>query len=117
MKSLPRAIIFGFFLAAASLSFANKESLPAGDAYPVIVRQVPPEYPKELVKERINGEVIIEFIVEKDGTVQTTKIVRQTKEAFGLAAQACVRKWTFKPGLKAGVPVRCLMQIPITFKY
>ena len=115
MKFLPyllRSCLLATFFGIAQ---GKDEPWPAGDAVPIVVKQVPPDYPKELAKKRIKGEAVVEFVVEKDGTVQTGKIVSQTDELFGRAALACVKKWKFKPGTKAGAPVRVLMQVPIQF--
>jgi len=88
-------------------------TLANGDALPVPMVQAFPVYPKEMKKVR--GKVVVDFIIEKDGSVQAATALEATSPQFAEAAVACVKKWKFKPGLRAGVPVRTHMQVPILF--
>jgi protein TonB len=88
----------------------------AGDSPPVVRFQVRPHYPKELAEQKKEGEVLVEFFVEKDGSVNDARVLRQTNAAFGKAAVECVKRWKFDPALKAGTPVRARMQVPLVFE-
>jgi len=91
-------------------------NLDAGDVLPAPKYQVRPIYPKEMVDQKVRGEVLVDFVVGEDGNVNFAKVIRQTNEQFGEAAVDCVRQWKFKPGLRAGVPVKTRMQVPIVFE-
>jgi len=99
----------------ASPSAASDTSLPPGDSLPVVTYQLRPYYPKEMADTKARGEVLVDFIIDKDGSVQAAFAAQQTNPLFGDAAVACVKQWKFHPGLKAGVPVRVHMQVPILF--
>lgn len=68
--------------------------------------------------EGIQGTVVVQFVIEKDGTVTNAKVVRSPHEAFskeGVRVVMSMPKWT--PGKKDGKPVRVTHTIPIRFKY
>jgi TonB family protein len=113
VKTRLRTILAAVILAIGAVAHAG---LAPGDAFPVVLKQVPPVDPRPNAKVRIHTEVVVEFVVEKDGTVQIAKVVSQSERPYRTAALEAVKKWTFKPGLKAGVPVRCLMKVPIVFE-
>ncbi len=79
------------------------------------------EYPKEAIKNDTEGTVVIQFIVEKDGSITGSKIVRDIGYGCGEAAKATIdkmnemeKKWT--PGLQRGQLVRVLFTLPVKFK-
>jgi protein TonB len=93
----------------------SEDAKARGDAQAVTLHVVPAIYPIKMLANKVSGSVLVEYIVECDGTVQIAKAIQQTNEEFGQAAIACVKKWKFKPGLKAGIPVRTRNQIPLVF--
>jgi TonB family protein len=62
-----------------------------------------------------NGDALVEFTVEHDGSVHNVVIVRATNEAFGQAAAGAIARWKFRPGTIDGQPVRTRMQQPFGF--
>jgi TonB family protein len=88
----------------------------AVDAQPVPTFQVRPHFPKEMIEQKVRGEVLVDFVVGEDGGVYSANVIRQTNDQFGLAAVACVTQWRFKPGLKAGIAVKTHLQVPIIFE-
>jgi TonB family protein len=86
----------------------------SGDTAPEPLKQVAPEYPFKYIG-KVSGRAVVEFIIEKDGSVQLVRIKSQTDPLFGDAAAAAIKKWHFKPGQKAGLPVRCAMEMPFEF--
>jgi zinc protease len=85
------------------------------DALPAPISQKTPSYPIEMAGKKTAGDVVVEFFVEPDGSVQEAKAIMQTNEFFGRAAVDTVKQWKFKPGLKNGRAVRCRMRVPISF--
>ncbi len=75
------------------------------------------KYP-ELAKEtRIEGVVVVQFVVEKDGSITDVKIMRDIGGGCGEEAVRVVKmmpKWI--PGKQRGRPVRVLFNLPIRFK-
>jgi protein TonB len=50
----------------------------------------------------INGTVVVEFIINTEGDVIQTQVVRSSHREFEMPALQAVQKWKFKPGKKQG---------------
>jgi TonB family protein len=74
-----------------------------------------PEYEKSM---NIEGTVLIQFIIEKDGTPTNFKIFRGVANGAGLdsaALMACKQLGRFNPGKQDGIPQRVYSGMPIKF--
>jgi len=60
--------------------------------------------------------VRVEFIVDTAGYVVNPVIIDSTHPGFNGPALEGVRKWKFRPGMKAGRKVNTRMQVPIVFR-
>jgi TonB family protein len=87
-------------------------------AQPDTARPVMPVYPDSLKRFRVAGEALVEFVVDTTGQaeIETLSIVSATHPAFGRAAREAVPPAAFVPAVKAGRPVRQLMQLPVRFE-
>lgn len=75
------------------------------------------KYPKQAMKEGIQGRVTVSFIVEKDGRVTNVRLLRSVQSALDKEAVRVVKsmpKWS--PGKHNGKPVRVRFNIPVMFK-
>ena len=75
------------------------------------------KYPKQCQKERIEGRVIVRFVVEKNGRISNVKAIRSPHPELEKAAVRTVKrmpKWI--PGKKEGQIVRCSLNLPIMYK-
>ena len=75
------------------------------------------QYPAVARENGIEGRVILKFIVEKDGSLRDSTVIRSVhpivdREALRLVGQ--MPKWN--PGKRAGIPVRVRYCLPIKFK-
>lgn len=77
--------------------------------------QAQPQYPFEMRRAGITGEVVVGFIVDSQGKAIEVYAVRSTQREFEAAAIQAVGKWTFRPGRKGGRAVNTRMQVPIVF--
>ena len=77
--------------------------------------QAQPQYPLEMRRAGITGEVVVGFIVDSQGKAIEVYAVRSTQREFEAAAIQAVGKWTFRPGRKGGRAVNTRMQVPIVF--
>ncbi|GAB1488504.1 hypothetical protein MASR2M8_09490 [Opitutaceae bacterium] len=77
--------------------------------------QAQPQYPFEMRRAGIAGEVVVGFIVDSEGKTVEVHAVRSTQREFEAAAIQAVSKWTFRPGRKGGRAVNTRMQVPIVF--
>ena len=74
------------------------------------------KYPRVAQEQVIQGRVIAEFVVEKDGKVSFSKIMESPHESLSAEVEGAIRhspNWT--PGTNGGKPVRVKMQIPVNF--
>ncbi len=72
------------------------------DQKPVARVQNPPQYPYEMSRAGISGEVAVEFIINSNGDVVETRVIRSSHREFEVPAMQAVQKWKFKPGRKGG---------------
>jgi len=64
--------------------------------------QIQPQYPFEMRRAGIEGEVVVEFIVDTNGDVRNPFVVRSSQREFEAAAIQAVSKWKFRPGRRGG---------------
>ncbi len=65
--------------------------------------------------EEIKGKIIVQFVVEKDGSLTDIKVLRDLGFGTGKEAERLLKncpKW--KPGIQNGRPVRVLYSLPIS---
>lgn len=105
----------GILLSGVVFSLLGITTVSAQDIKPVPLSRPLPQYPLELRKANITGQVIVEFVVTTKGTVENAFAVRSTHREFEPAAIAAVSRWKFKPGSHQGRAVNARMQIPIMF--
>ena len=76
-----------------------------------------PSYTAEAMRAKVQGAVMVEAIVRKDGSVGQVRIVRSLDRMFRLDEEAlkAVRNWRFKPGQRQGQSVAVLVEIELTF--
>jgi len=86
------------------------------DAAPRLVGIVKPIYPPFALKARMGGLVLLRVLVSEKGTAQEVEVLRKAPGGLTESAVDAVRKWTFSPAVKAGVPVRTWMTVPIPFE-
>ena len=72
------------------------------DQQPVARVRPAPSYPYDMRRAGINGSVVVEFIINTEGDVIQTQIVRSSHREFEMPALQAVQKWKFKPGRKGG---------------
>lgn len=74
-------------------------------------------YPTTARKLEITGEVVVEFTVERNGTLTGINIVKGLSTELDQEALRVARNMpSWKPGTKNGIPVRVTMTMPINFK-
>lgn len=77
-----------------------------------------PAYPALMREARIEGQVLVQFVVETDGTVEssTVEVLNSSHRAFEAPAKDMIARCRFRPGQVDGHPVRTLVQMPIMFR-
>ena len=74
-------------------------------------------YPEKLKKQKVEGVVVMQFVVEPDGSITHPRLVRPLHPLLDTLAFRAVRempRWI--AGRDGGMPVRCRYSTPIQFK-
>lgn len=79
-----------------------------------LIYDVPPQYPPEAGRERIEGTVVLLAVIGKDGSVQDLQVVSGLP-LLAQSAMEAVNQWRYKPYLLNGVPVEIESRITINF--
>ncbi len=82
---------------------------------PQIIKRVLPEYPELARKAGLEGKVIVEIIVGKDGHVKSARVLKSDNEIFNQAALNAVKQYVFKPAMQNDRPVSVRVIQPIVF--
>jgi TonB family protein len=83
---------------------------------PRLLREVKADYTDEARRSNIEGEVELEIVVRRDGTVGDVKIMRGLRGGLNERAVQAVRQWRFAPGRMKGVPVDVVVEVGVEFR-
>lgn len=75
------------------------------------------KYPENAMRNNVQGRVIVQFVIEKDGTPTEFKVLRSVDpdlDAEALRVMKAMPKW--KPGMQKGQVVRVKFTVPVSFK-
>ena len=90
------------------------------DQPPRVIQDVSLQYPYLAKLYNINGRVVLNFVVDVDGTARGLEVVSadppEALEIFQEAALKAVARYKFKPAVKDGEDVLCTVQLPIVFE-
>ena len=81
---------------------------------PALLSRVAPEYPPIAVSAKVEGVVILEAIVDREGRVEKVKVLRSIT-LLDEAAKAAVRQWRYSPLLLNGNPERFVVTVTVSF--
>lgn len=75
-----------------------------GDVIPIV--RIDPQWPREALLNGIDGWVLVEFTILKDGSVADARIIEsEPRRLFDRNAVRAILKWKFKPRIIDGQPV------------
>ena len=86
------------------------------DQRPQPIARVAPRHPTELLKAKIEGNVVLLFILDENGHVQHPRVESSSRSEFAQPALKAVTRWRFKPGTRDGQPVRTYIRQQIHFR-
>ena len=75
------------------------------------------KYPELAKKNKIEGVVVMQFVVEKNGDITSPRVVRKLEASLDSVAMNLIKgmpQWT--PASDHGVKVRCKYSVPIAFR-
>ena len=88
----------------------------SGIAPPRVVREIKADYTEDARRRSIEGDVILEIVVKRDGTVGNVKILKGLEPGLNDRAVQAVRQWRFDPARRLGSPVDVVVEVAVEFK-
>jgi len=74
-------------------------------------------YPEKARKKKIEGQVIVQFVVEPDGSVSNIQVIRDIGDGCGDEVVRAIQHLPkLAPGSNQGSPARVLYKAPFNFK-
>jgi TonB family protein len=83
---------------------------------PRLLREVRADYTEDARRRALEGEVVLEIIVRRDGTVGDIRILKRLGAGLDDRATDAVRQWRFQPARRAGAPVDVIVEVAVEFK-
>ena len=83
---------------------------------PMVVETAVPEYPEIAQRVGMEGNVIFQVLLDKEGKVKKVLPLKTSEEIFTDAALDAAKKWVFTPALMNGKPVQVWVAIPFRFR-
>jgi protein TonB len=93
----------------------QKLRVSSGVAQGQLTHQVTPQYPSQARQERVQGTVVLQAVIAKDGSVEKLSIVSGPSQLTKAAMEA-VKQWRYRPFALNGEPVEADTQINVNFK-
>jgi TonB family protein len=90
-------------------------TVPSKVADEYLLQRVEPEYPEPAREQHIQGPVVLEALVGKDGAVEKLSTISGNSQLAAAATDA-VRQWRFKPFFRNGSPEEFQTQITVSFR-
>jgi TonB family protein len=87
----------------------------SGVQAPRLLREVKPDYTEAARRSALEGEVVLEVVVLRDGSVGDVRIVRALGGGLDEKAVQAVRQWRFAPAVRRGVPVDVVVEVAVEF--
>ena len=81
---------------------------------PEVVTKTQPVYPDLARDAGVDGTVLVQALVGKDGKVKDAKVTKSIP-MLDAAALAAVKQWVFKPALSNNKPVAVWVAVPVRF--
>ncbi|MCR4376288.1 MAG: TonB family protein [Acidobacteria bacterium] len=82
---------------------------------PSVQREVKPAYTDEGRRRAIEGDVVMEIVVRRDGSVGDVRVVRALGAGLDQRAVAAVKQWRFAPARRMGAAVDVLVEVAVEF--
>src|SRR6266567_2791125 len=101
-------------VAAPKIATPTRVRVSSGVSTGLLIRKVPPTYPPLARQARIQGVVILQAQISKDGSIQNLQLI-SGHPMLAPAAIEAVKQWKYKPYLLNGEPVEVDTQVQVNF--
>ena len=94
----------------------QNKSVSGIDKKAEVISQPMPIYPRNLDGRKIEGHVVLQFIIDKDGKTKEIEVLESTNKLFAKSSINAVKEWKFEPAQdENGKHIEVKMKIPIKF--
>lgn len=116
-STIDRTDFSGFEKVPPTPEASNIIDFWAVEEKPELLQQyyVRPEYPEIARKAGIEGQVVLELVIDTTGFVIDIKVIKSLHELLDEAAVRSASKWRFKPGRQRDKAVRVRVVQPVRF--
>jgi TonB family protein len=97
------------------LSQVEPVSLPEDLSQALLLQKVTPSYPEQALKAGLQGAVVLQAWIGKDGNIRDLKLLDGSL-LLGQAAVKAVKQWRYKPYVRNGVAVEAQTYVTVNFR-
>ena len=101
-------------VAVPKVATPQRVRVSSGVSTGLLIRKVQPNYPPLAKQARIQGQVVLQAEISKDGTIQNLQLI-SGHAMLAPAAIEAVKQWRYKPYLLNGEPVAVETQVVVNF--
>jgi protein TonB len=83
---------------------------------PRLLKEVRADYTEDARRRGLTGEVVLEIVVRRDGSVGDVRILQGLGGGLNERAVGAVRQWRFSPAVRRGTPVDVIVEVAVEFK-
>ena len=83
---------------------------------PSPIKKSDPRYPPTLIREHVEGEVVLYAVIRADGSVDSIELVRGLDEQLDANAMEALTQWKFRPASRQGTPIDLEAIVHIPFR-
>jgi protein TonB len=88
----------------------------SGIEAPQLLREVKADYTEDARQRGVSGDVVLEIVVRRDGSVGDIKILQGLGGGLNDRAVQAVRQWRFAPARRHGLAVDVIVEVAVEFK-
>jgi protein TonB len=81
-----------------------------------VIREIKADYSDAARRRGVEGEVVLEIVVRRDGSVGSVKILDGLEPELDQRAVQAVRQWRFEPARRLGAPVDVIVEVAVEFR-
>jgi protein TonB len=83
---------------------------------PRLLKEVRADYTEEARRQGLKGEVVLEIVVRRDGSVGDVRILQGLGGGLNTQAVDAVRQWRFSAATRRGEPVDVIVEVAVEFR-
>ena len=83
---------------------------------PRLLREVKADYTEDARRRSVSGDVVLEIVVRRDGSVGDVKVMQGLSAGLNERAVQAVRQWQFAPSRRQGAAVDVIVEVAVEFK-